>query len=205
MEVAERLEKTDWARVGVQLVGYAAYLARSYRWGASPTDTIALGMAAEDVASLAIRKVWTGERCWAPERQPDLLLFLKGVVRSEMGHLYRRSAAQHEIRPPTGPDGAESEERLAIRSADTTESADPEVELIRNEERAHETRRIQELRDAVHDKPELAMIIDAIGRGCGERPRHLAAELSVSVSEINNRLKRLRRVALRVGTGVSAS
>ncbi len=205
MELAERLEKTDWAQVGVQLVGYAAYLARSYRWGASPADTIALGMAAEDVASLAIRKVWSGERCWVPEQQPELLHFLKGVVRSEMGHLYRRSAARHEIRHPTGPDGAESEEMLAIRSDGTTQSVDPEAELIRNEERAHDRQRIRDLHDAVRDKPELAMIIDAIGRGCGERPRHLATELDVSVPEINNRLKRLRRAAVRVGTGVSAS
>ncbi len=201
-DLGARLEQVDWATVGVQLVGYAAYLARGYRWGSNAADTLALGMAAEDVAALAIRKVWSGERRWDPERHDELLRFLKGVVRSEMGHLYHRSAARHEVRNPTGPDGNESEAKLERRAGEAIERSDPESALIDREERAREAARIHDLRAAVADRPELIAIIDAIGAGCGERPRHLAEHLGIAVPEINNRLKRLRRAALRIEPGV---
>jgi predicted transcriptional regulator len=42
--------------------------------------------------------------------------------------------------------------------------------------------------------------MNAILNGCEPKPRYLAAELGVSFEDINNRLKRLRRRAMKGGS-----
>ncbi len=196
MEKAEHLRNADWEKIGPVLVAFAGYLARCYRWGSDARDTLALGMAAEDIAGLAIRKLWSGERNWDPQAQPDLLWVLKGIVRSEMGHLFHTSAARAEKRFPSDEDGRDPESRLAAMRSSAPPGSDLESELIGREEDHQAGRRIQRLRSALRGHPELLEIVDAIQGGCEGRPRHLAAELGAEVPEINNRLKRLRRVAL---------
>ena len=201
-EVSRRmalLAAADWASIGVQLTAYAAYVARCYRWGAGAADAMAQGLAAEDLAAVAIRKVWTGERRWSPERQPELLLFLKGVVKSEMSHLFERSASRHETRYPVDAGGVEAEALLvARRHRDAAAPATPEEVWLRREEVGLRRARIAELRRAAAAYPELAALIDAIQAGCAARPRFLAAHLGIPVSAVNNRLKRLRRMAFKL-------
>jgi DNA-directed RNA polymerase specialized sigma24 family protein len=193
----EYLATVDWATIGVQLAAYAAYVARCYRWGVGGSDAMAQGVAAEDLAATAIRKLWTGERRWSPQRQPDLLSFLKGVVKSEMSHLLERSATRHEARYPVDAEGKEAEALLATRArCDAPFPPTPEEEWLRREEIASRRARIAELRRAVATSPELEALIDAIQAGCSPRPRFLATYLEIPVSSVNNRLKRLRRLAL---------
>ena len=49
---------------------------------------------------------------------------------------------------------------------------------------------------AVADHPELQEVIDAVLETGDTEPRHLAEHLDLPVSEVNNRLKRLRRRAI---------
>ena len=44
-------------------------------------------------------------------------------------------------------------------------------------------------------------VVDAITRGCEPKPQALAAWLRVSVADVNNRIKRLRRLAFKIDRG----
>ncbi len=63
--------------------------------------------------------------------------------------------------------------------------------MLLNAERANE------LFQAVSGEQELEEVLEAVMNGCAHTPRHLAAELDVPIQDINNRLKRIRRRALK--------
>src|SRR5439155_15907009 len=55
----------------------------------TPSSHLAEGQTIEDVVQTTVTKVLLGQRKWDPARQPDLLQFLKDVVRSELSNLAR--------------------------------------------------------------------------------------------------------------------
>lgn len=176
LEARRKLHDADWADIGIRLTAYAMWKARNYRWRTGQVWALAAGKTPEDVAREAIVKVLEGSRHWEPERGP-LLPYLEGIVDSLMSHLAASSdntviQPWHEAIPESGA-GRESE--------------DADADLI------------ERLRAALRQQgaDELLAILDVV-QGCGATPRAIAVALHTSVNDINNRLKRLRRVALRV-------
>jgi hypothetical protein len=55
--------------------------------------------------------------------------------------------------------------------------------------------RVRSLYQVVENNPELQEVIVVIWGGCEPQPRYIAHELGLSVREVDNRLKRLRRCA----------
>lgn len=177
-DVQRELDRTDWADVGVRLAAYATWKARNLRWRTGRADTLAGGKTPDDLAADAILKVLGGERAWDPSRGP-LLRYLEGVVDSLLSHL--AASADNRMQEPW----SEAHDRAAAPAA-----SDP-------------AERIDRLRAALqHDQQHaLLAVVDAIAARCDAKPQAIAQVLGTSVADINNRLKRLRRYALRIVEG----
>ncbi len=171
-DIERDLRDVDWAAVGIRLTAYATWKARNRQWRTGRSDALAGGRTPEDLAAEAVLKVLSGERAWDPRRGP-LQPYLEGVVDSLLSHL------------------ADSlDNRIQERWSETHDRAD-EVESVDDSERVDLLRAA--LRRAA--QPTLLAVVDALSDGCEARPQALAARLGTSVADINNRLKRLRRLA----------
>jgi len=174
-EVHRQLEDADWNDIGIRLAGYASWKLRTLRWRLGGA-ALPAGKSAEDVAADAIVKVLSGERAWEPQRGA-LLPYLRSVVDSLLSHMVDSAAT------------ARRAERELAREARYAGGA-----------AASGADRVEQLRVALAREQQHALlaIIDAVAAHCEPRPQALAAHLGVSVADINNRLKRLRRIALRL-------
>jgi len=174
-DVQRELADADWADIGIRLTAYASWKARTLRWrlGREPLPP---GRTAEDVAADAIVKVLSGERAWEPQRGP-LLAYLRGVVDSLISHAVETAAVA----------------RRATREL-AREAAAPASD------ECHGARRIERLRRALAGDRQHALlaVLDAVAAHCEPRPQALATHLATTVADVNNRLKRLRRAALRL-------
>lgn len=175
LDARRLLQETDWADIGIRLTAYAMWKARNYRWRTGQVWALAAGKTPEDVARDAIVKVLDGSRAWAPERGA-LLPYLQGIVDSLMSHL-----------------AASTDNSVLQRWHDgVTESAvahegSSEADLIERLRRALQQQRAT----------DLLAVLDVVQQS-GAQPRAIAAALHINVQDVNNRLKRLRRAALRV-------
>ena len=173
----KELSEADWGAIGAELLAFAAWRARNYRWAAGRRIDFAPGIALDDVVQRVIEKTLSGERRWDPQRGP-LIPWLKDQVKSILDALAQSASSRYEMLPPG--DNNEVEKRDAMQVPDPEKNA-----LVKA--------RIDALFGAVSDEPELEEIVEAIISGCDPTPRHLADELGVAVNDVNNRLKRLRR------------
>lgn len=195
-----QLQEADWAAIAVELTAHAAFRADNLAWRTGNSRDLAKGLNPEDVASEAIRKVIAGIRQWEPDRG-GLLPFLKGVVDSEISHLADSSDNQLQARVPADDEEGELWDRSEFQAPSNDphgllqqRQCTPEQVLLENEADA----RISALFDAVAGEPDLVGVVDAIMEVERPKPADIAEHLKLPVSEINNRLKRLRRLALKV-------
>ena len=175
--VEQALREVDWADLGVRLTAYAVWKARNLAWRHGRGELSLGARTPDDLAADAILKVLAGERGWDPRRGP-LLPYLQGVVDSLLSH----AAAAPDVSRTERRAGAE----LAADPVD--DAAGERVDRLR----AHLRREPQ---------PALLAVIDAIAANCEPRPQALATHLGTTVADVNNRLKRLRRIALRLTAG----
>lgn len=172
--VARALRDVDWADLGVRLTGYAVWKARNLAWRRGRNELELGARSPEDLAAEAILKVLSGERAWDPRRGP-LLPYLHGVVDSLLSHAAAVADVTRTERGAAADPASESPD----------EAASDRVERLR-----------EQLRRGPY--PALLAVVDAIEAHCDPRPQALAAHLGTTVADINNRLKRLRRLALRL-------
>ena len=85
-KVKEHIEKADWHEITIKLASYASKRARSVFRIRDNTAVLPMGFSVESVVQEAIRKFLDGTRKWNPDKV-DLLGFLMGAIRSEIGHL----------------------------------------------------------------------------------------------------------------------
>lgn len=85
-EVRTILEKLDWVEIAEKLAVYATFKVQKAYWRTGK-GTLPKGLEIEDFAYNAIDSLWTGQRHWNPDKEPDVMRFLKGVVDSEVSHL----------------------------------------------------------------------------------------------------------------------
>ena len=86
---AEILRSSEGDRTYLLLLDYADMLARIHGWRKG--KMLPGGASPETVANEVIVKVLDGTRTWDEGKEPSFLNALKGMVRSEIGHLYERA------------------------------------------------------------------------------------------------------------------
>jgi hypothetical protein len=203
LDTVKELLNTDWKETGLRLAGYAAFRARNLAWRTGRSDSLAKGLMPDDIAAQAILSVISGERSWDPEKGP-LLPFLKRVVDSLLNHL-AESSDNRRVEPLF----SEHEEALHQQRVELLADCGEKVtisqaslvraELVPEPEDSGE-RKIQQLFAVAKEKPELAELLQAILDFDEVRPRCIALRIGKSVAHVNNCLKRLRRLALKIST-----
>jgi len=197
LKTYELLQEQKWEPIYRELVAFGIYWAQNYHWRHGGLQELTAGQTIADVVQEAIIKTIEGKRSWDPQKGP-LVPWLRDQVKSEIDHLYHSAASRHEVLIPESEDGEELTDWIEHRSSQggdvsvVVSSQNPEEIVLKKEDIE---KREDALFQATSGDPELEEILEIIAGGCAPRPRYLAAELGVPVTDVNNRLKRLRRRA----------
>ena len=202
LDIVKRFLRVDWGETGMKLAAYAAFRSRNLSWRTGSEVALAKGLMPDDIAAQAIVSVIGGERKWEPERGP-LLPFLKRVVDSLLNHLALSADNQRIERLSQNDRSPHGVERIAFR--DCGENPWPRGPVEFNLTDPSDTdsaadERIERLVEAAKGTPELAEVLNAILDFDEARPRLIALRIGKPVNHVNNCLKRLRRLALKIST-----
>jgi len=198
----QQLQQQDWHKINNELILHTAYIAKSYSWQSGGTAELAKGSTLKDIVQHVIEKTLNGDRKWDPDKGP-LMPWLKDQVNSVVDALYKSATNRREVRLREDESSTDILERGPTQAshllfADT--QVTPEELLLAEEDALLVKQQVDFILDLVSNKPELEDVVLAILDGCEPKPRFIAKQLDVEVKEINNRLKRLCRLAIKEGT-----
>jgi RNA polymerase sigma factor (sigma-70 family) len=186
-ETRRKLDQADWQRIVLDLASYAVSLVALRQWKTGD-GMLPKGHTPEDLAYEAIRLVFEGDRQWNPERDPDLLRYLKSVVKSLVSHLVR--SKDHRARTSTRTEEQLEAVEQAVAEVPAT-SASPEQEFFG----AADNARVAMLVDLVHGcangDDELELIVLELSEG--KKPREIADSLGMPIDRVYQCLQKLQR------------
>lgn len=163
------------------LISYIEWLATTMTWASGDPHTLPGGQTPEDVAHEVIKKALDGTRNYDPDKGP-FRYWLRDQARSELNHLAESAVHRREV------------ELLEDELIPDARSTNPEGVLIAQEDQDTVSQSVAAIFEVVDGDSDLHEIAEAITNGCEPYPRYLAEELSLEVTEVNNRLRRLRRL-----------
>jgi RNA polymerase sigma factor (sigma-70 family) len=186
-ETRRMLDQADWQRVVLGLTSYAVSLVALRQWKTAE-GMLPKGHTPADLVCEAIRLVFEGDRQWNPEQDPDLLRYMKSVVKSLVSHLLR--SRDHRARANTRTQENLDAVELAVAAVPAT-SPNPEQEFFGDEDDAQ----MHELVDLVHGcangDDELELIVLELQEG--KKPREIAESLGMPVERVYQCLQKLQR------------
>lgn len=154
------------------------YAARFYRFVSGPLPG---GIEPKDVVHQAIQELLAeGKRTWDDKEYPDVTVPLRGIIRSIMSHTKNQAYYKDRVRPKN-EDGKE----LDVDDFPCTDDKNPQTSLDFSRLR-------RKIETAIEGDDDLLDIYFAILEGY-DPSQEIAEYLGISVKEVNNRLRRLRR------------
>ena len=154
--------------------------------------TLPQGSSPKDIAADVVIKVLEGQRQWDPSRKPSLLNALKGMVKSEIGHLYEKYESQ-QVEPITKvlPDGSE-------RTADHFASGEPnpEQKLLTAEKVEIDIVALDLIREEVEGHPELESVFLALYET--GKAEEIARFTELTVARVYALRRELNRIATKI-------
>jgi len=182
------LTADEWTELVERLTLHAFSRLRRLHWRGIPGSLGGKapgGIEADDLAQSAIVDVINGNRTWDPKANPDFLKFLESVADSKVSHLVE--AVENRKTRRLGPANAGEESSDAYQVAARGPSP---ADLVANRESA------ERYRTAVItclEGDDLAYSILECLEAEIVRPSEIAEMLEISVTKVNNALKRMRR------------
>lgn len=167
------------------LVSFVEWSAGGMKWTSGDPQTLPGGWTPEDVAQHIILKTLKGERKYDPGKG-SLRNWLRYQARSVLSALVKSASHRHETDLP-------EEEIVSDKH-----STNPEQSFSEKEHYEIVSQNVATIFEVADSDPDLLSIVEAIADGCEPKPRFLAEALNVDVEEINNRLRRLRRLGRKV-------
>ena len=186
----------DWERIILQLARYATRKSRMYFYRTG-LDLLPNGDSVESLANAAILKLYTGERDWDPDKHPDLLIHLRGIVKSLLWHSVTSLDNRVLVAEPEEPEdegGRESTVRHEYEMAgwQSTGSKTPFGILLDGERQVIGSRAFELLLLECKDDGLLLGIIGLMQEGI-KKPAVLAQRLGLQTKEVYVAIKRLER------------
>ncbi|HOU12774.1 MAG TPA: hypothetical protein PKZ84_06630 [Anaerolineae bacterium] len=198
IETFKLLQQAGWDTIGKKLLAFTVWRAQNYRWRRGDGFELVVGKTCEDIVQEVILKTLNGDRHWDPNKG-ELLPWLKDQIKSELDHFAKSTAHRYEKPIPQDENQEDDTGMLdclaQIHNSINTSISEPEQAIVDTEDRAGIKQQVNALFEIVDGVPELEQILEAVIDGCEPKPRELADWLSISVQEVNNRLKRIRRQA----------
>ncbi len=184
------IEGQDWKIIIFKLTKYALYRLKLYKWYGKEGGNVGAGKTAEDYAMQAIEKFLDGTRHWSPEKC-DLLGFLKGCIKSDMGH-QANGWENKNFTDLDGGDGALANEKFlkTIKIGDTT----PRESLASQEARVAVQQITDEFIDLItKDKDQdMVKVLECIMDGVN-KSQDMARKMGKTIVDINNLKKKFQR------------
>lgn len=197
------VDSAEWERIVLNLASYAAYLLKRLSWH---TGAIPMGVEAGDLALMSIEALFDDTRKWNPSSNPDLLKYLKSVVKSKVSHLYELKEYNITVRDVVTEDGKTVEELR--KKADPSDDhavhlikerlKNPEEILQDKQENKKRGRTDKMVADSFleaitgdDELEELALIIMDIDGPV--KPSDIAKQMGKDVEYVYNLKKRFRR------------
>jgi hypothetical protein len=201
--VLELLEAADWDDIILRLTYYAAFRFQRYGW----KSDLPKGISPDDIAIIAIEKVWDRTRDWDPDKYPDLLTHLKWIVKSDVEHLF--SSLEHkttdQIPVIINEDGTKvelGETACEHPHSISTKVLSPEEELIAKQKEKYGKALIAELHDAVKGDDNLELLLLCFEEGV-DKPEAIAIETNWNISKVYNLKRKLLRKAAKIGKNIT--
>ncbi|MRR05456.1 MAG: hypothetical protein EG828_00700 [Deltaproteobacteria bacterium] len=191
IETLELLNAFPWEEKIPRLLYYALNKAKKKRWRTVFDGRMPEGKQIEDVVFSAIEKVFSGERKWDPQKQPNLFDYLKGIIDSDLNHLaecHENTTFVSEADVCKNPDG----EKLFTFDDLPGAEPDPETLHILKEVNERAENFFLGFYNYLDGKPVLQGIVECIDDGV-TKSSDIAVRLGVHVKEIYNSFKQLRR------------
>lgn len=205
--VQRKLEEVNWISIYPRLVRHALYRVRGRYWRRNDGENLAKGFVPEDIAQQAIHDLFGGIRTWDPNKDTDLLTFLKySVIDSIVDGLARSGDNLITGRfPESMNDDGVVLEPTNVASPDAKHATsllrvNPTPENILEETQEAEGREreakviVNAILDAARGDEEVMAILEYTMEGVKE-PRFIAKSLGVPVGKIYAAQKRLNRIA----------
>ena len=192
VEIRKLMREADWKGLRPRLVLYADNQIKKHWWKGAKGGSCPEGKTGDDYVTLAMGKLYKGKRNWDPHKV-TLFRILKGIISSDISH-DTDCVENHRERCEASLDAPDDDESFVSQLPGR--SLTPAEECERNE-RSQQVMMI--LIDLVsQDDPDLIGLIECFW---DEKftPLEMAEKIKVSVKEVNNRQKRLRRILIRYG------
>jgi hypothetical protein len=155
------------------------------RWRGVQGGSPPRGVQGQDIAADAITAVIEGTRAWDPKAQPDLLKHLRSVVDSIVSKLVNSFDNRSTRR--LGPPGVGDESSSAYEV--TGSESDP-AELVSSREAAEKFR--APIIEALQEDGLAYQVFECLEADI-TKPSEIADYLGLSVADVNNAQKRIRR------------
>ena len=186
----EILRGPDGERLWLALLDYAHKLARRRGWRID--KTLPQGFSPSGIANDVIVKVIEGERIWDETNEPSILIALKGMVRSDIGHLFDGyEASLVEPIERTSPDGS-------VRTGDSFHGnhPNPEQEFLHGERVGLEMTALDLIRGAVEGKSELESVFLALYES--DSSEEIARLTGLPIERVYSLSRELTRIAAKI-------
>lgn len=189
------LEQQPWEEIILRLDKYALQKAQRLYWptASKRLHVLPKGFSPTDIAHEAITRLFEGRRDWNPDKDPEVLQYLKGVVDSLMSALVESSEVSEVrvsvpyIETYNSKDGDGLSPAVTVEST-TLHHAPPSPALV-----AQENEMQERIFAAVAGDEDLELLVLCLAEGHNKRS-DIARELGVSVDNVTNLRKRLQRV-----------
>ena len=180
-KIRGHVEKADWREITLKLASYASYRARYVFRIKDNAAVLPMGFSVDSLVQEAIRKLLDGTRKWDPDKV-DLLGFLRGAVKSEIGHLMELQ------------DNQLTDRSCAIEDFEGLKNEDfnPEQALIENENKKVLDFAYQSLIEQAEANPEYSMIALCIMQGV-LKPADIAKETGIEITRVYYLKKRWQK------------
>jgi hypothetical protein len=197
-EAISRISDDEWRGIAVELERYALSVSRHLRWRTNNALELPGGETVGSIVSKAIEKLFSGDRDWDPETQPEIKDYLKGVIDSLLNHLAEsQENTLTTVVPKPGSKDAPAWERGSSKRDPEADwlvpaSRSPEAALLDQEQAIMEDRALELLIDECADDKILIDVLEAMMDG-SETPGEISKAKGIPVKDVYNATKRLDR------------
>lgn len=197
-EALAKISSGDWERINLDLTRYALSVSRHLRWRTANTMELPGGETVDSVVSKALEKLFSGEREWNPEKDPDLGRYLRNVIDSLLNHL----AVSHDNvkvtrRPEKDSSDAKDWESGSLKRDPSSDwlapvSRTPEAMALAREQAQIEDRALDLLLDSCKEDQMVMTVLEANMDGI-DAPSEIATAKNLSVKDVYKAVKRMDR------------
>jgi hypothetical protein len=191
------LRGAEGEEIYLRLVRYAEMLARMRGWKTGVT--LPASETPQSLVSSVLIKLLApdGDRTWDEAREPSLLNALKGMVRSEIGHLYEK--LEENLLEPISVLLPGGEERTGDSFPSTDlhpEALNPEQQLLTSERANLEFAAMTLVLKEVEGNSDLELVVLAL---CDtDRPSEIAATTGLSIKRVYSAGRELDRIVRKI-------